>query len=290
MGAIGGLDVAYGASTQVIRTNVMVVECTTTNITAAMGKNTLDLARQGLPEMLAPDFIYFTDDSDADIEDVGWSTLGDFTVDTTGNGTDDSSVLDADGLLRDIRQVPLAPGACGTVGATTALGTVLADPIASNLQLQAVISVGAVELTTLDNSSPAATILAPSILTEATPNTFTSGPNAGVIQGPNADNLYSRAMEVSFETDQTSGRMGVAGHPTGSVGYLDLCGVAEAMVTGFAGTGVDYTAGDLSTMGTQTGVPGRLQSTDSNLAWDDIDDELANNAGIISVVSLAKIA
>jgi hypothetical protein len=290
MGAIGGLDVPYGAATQIVRTNVMVIECTTNDITEQLGRNVLDLARQGLPELIAPDFIYFTDDADADIEDVGWSTVGDFQVDTTGNGTNDSTRLETHGCVRDIRQVPLAPGSTGTVSATTALGTVLADPVPGNLHLQAVLSVGAIELTTLDNASPAAAVIAPSILVEATPNTFAVGPSAGVVQGPNADNLMSRAMEISFETDQTAASMGIAGHPAGAVTYLDLCGIGEAMATGFAGTGVNAAAGDLATLATQSGEPGRLQSTDTNLAWDDIDDELANNAGIISIVSMCKVA
>ena len=73
MGAIGGLDVAYGAQLQIVRTNVLLVEVTSNNVTENGGKNVLELARQGLPAMLKPDMIYCTDDADADIEDVGWS-------------------------------------------------------------------------------------------------------------------------------------------------------------------------------------------------------------------------
>ena len=298
MGAIGGLDVPYGAATQIVRTNVMVVEVTTNNITEQAGRNVLDRAQQGLPELLAPDLIYFTDDNDADIEDVGWSTAADWHVDTTGNDTVDSTRLETNGCVRDIRQVPLASGSTGTVTGTAALGTAVADPVPGNLQLQAVLSCAAVELTTMDNATPAATIIAPLSGTVAggagdptnDPLVITDGPNSGVSQAVNSDNLYARALEVSFEADQTSANMALAGHPAGAVSYLDLSGVAELMASGFAGTGADFTAGDLLTLATQAGEPGRLQSTDTNLAWDDIDDELANNCGIISVVSLCKVA
>ena len=48
MGAIGGLDVAYGAQLQIVRTNVLLVEVTSNNVTENGGKNVLELARQGL--------------------------------------------------------------------------------------------------------------------------------------------------------------------------------------------------------------------------------------------------
>ena len=36
---------------------------------------------------------------------------------------------------------------------------------------------------------------------------------------------------------------------------------------------------------------GQMNTTETtNLAWDDVDDELANNAVIISVLSLARVA
>ena len=57
MGAIGGLDVAYGAQLQVVRTNLLLVEVTSNNVTENGGKNVLELAQQGLPAMLKPDLI-----------------------------------------------------------------------------------------------------------------------------------------------------------------------------------------------------------------------------------------
>ena len=81
--------------------------------------------------------------------------------------------------------------------------------------------------------------------------------------------------------------MAAAGSPAGGVGTLDLSGVGEHLTAGFAGTGANFAAGDLNTLNDGNITLGQLNDgtagASTNYAWDDIDDELANNAAIISV-------
>jgi len=295
MGAIGGLDVAYGAQLQIVRTNVLLIEVTSNNVTENGGKNVLELARQGLPAMLKPDMIYCTDDADADIEDVGWSAASIFqdARDVPGTGSSTFTTADNHGLVRDIREVPLAAGSVTPQAATTALGTVVGFT-GGKFNVEAILSVGAIELTTMDGASPAATLLDPYTLGEAAPNTFSDGPNTGVVAGVDGNNVFSRAMEMSFENSQINATMAAAGAPGGGVGVLDLSGVGEHITGGFAGTGANFGAGDLNTLNSGDITLGQLNDgsagASTNYAWDDIDDELANNAAIISVVSLCRVA
>jgi len=295
MGAIGGLDVAYGAQLQIVRTNVLLVECATaTDVTEFGGKNVLALAQQGLPAMLKPDLIYCTDDTDADIEDVAWSAASIFQGSRDVAGTSTTfTAADNHGLVRDIREVPLAAGSVTPQAASTALGSVVGFT-GGKFNVEAILSIGAIELTTMDGASPAATLLAPYSLTEGTPNTFAAGPNTGVVAGVDGNNVYSRAMQLAFNNSQVNATMAVAGAPAGGVGILDLSGICEFVAAGFAGTGANFGAGDLNTLNSGSITIGQLNDgvagTSTNYAWDDIDDELANNAAIISVVSLCRVA
>jgi hypothetical protein len=295
MGAIGGLDVAYGAQLQVVRTNLLLVEATTNNVAEYGGKNVLELAQQGLPALLKPDLIYCTDDTDADIEDVAWSaaTIFQGTRDVPGTGSTTFTAADHHGLVRDIREVPVAPGSVLPKQATTALGTVVGFT-GGKFNVEAILSIGAIELSTMDGASPAATLLDPYSLAEGTPNTFADGPNTGVVAGVDGNNVYSRAMQLAFNNSQVNATMAVAGAPAGGVGILDLSGICEFVAAGFAGTGADFAAGDLATLNTGDVTLGTLNDgaagSSTAYAWDDIDDELANNAAIISVVSLCRVA
>jgi len=294
MGAIGGLDVAYGAQLQVVRTNLLLVEATTNDVTENGGKNVLELAQQGLPALLKPDLIYCTDDTDADIEDVAWSAASIFQGSRDVNGTSTTfTAADNHGLVRDIREVPVAAGSVLPQQASTALGTAVGFT-GGKFNVEAILSIGAIELTTMDGATPAATLLDPYSLTEGAPNTFADGPNTGVVAGVDGNNVYSRAMQLAFNNSQVNATMAVAGAPAGGVGILDLSGICEFVAAGFAGTGANFGAGDLNTLNSGSITIGQLNDgvagTSTNYAWDDIDDELANNAAIISVVSLCRVA
>ena len=294
MGAIGGLDVAYGAQLQVVRTNLLLVEATTNDVTENGGKNVLELAQQGLPALLKPDLIYCTDDTDADIEDVAWSaaTIFQGSRDVAGTSTT-FTAADNHGLVRDIREVPVAPGSVLPQQASTALGTAVGFT-GGKFNVEAILSIGAIELTTMNGTAPAATLLDPYSLAEGTPNTFADGPNTGVVAGVDGNNVYSRAMQLAFNNSQVNATMAVAGAPAGGVGILDLSGICEFVAGGFAGTGANFGAGDLNTLNSGNITIGKLNDgtagAATNYAWDDIDDELANNAAIISVVSLCRVA
>ena len=161
--------------------------------------------------------------------------------------------------------------------------------------MEAILSIGAIELTTMDGSSPAATLANPYTLCEAHREHVRCNVFTGVVKGIDAGNVFSRAMELSFEESQTNALMAAAGSPAGGVGTLDLSGVGEQLLTaGFAGTGANSAAGDLNTLNDGNITLGQLNDgtagASTNYAWDDIDDELANNAAIISVVSLCRVA
>ena len=56
MGSLGGLDVAYGANAQLVRTNIMVLGCDAADVTTAQMKIAHSLAQQRFPASLKPDY------------------------------------------------------------------------------------------------------------------------------------------------------------------------------------------------------------------------------------------
>ena len=128
MSGIGGLDVSYGARHQIIRTNLAVVETTTTAPSEAQCKSMHDLFDAGLGHsILAPDFLITMDGGAT--PSLATAT---FQVDTTGNGSADSTVVSKGPLLRDPRQVPLTPNSAPSpVGELSAQDALVADVAAS---------------------------------------------------------------------------------------------------------------------------------------------------------------
>ena len=101
MGAIGGLDVAYGASTQIVQTNTLVVEvdATNDNNTVAAAARVLSRCQQVMPSAIAPDYIAF----------VASGALTEGYYDTA------PTEISQNGVLKDITAVPVAGT---TMGAT----------------------------------------------------------------------------------------------------------------------------------------------------------------------------
>ena len=118
--------------------------------------------------------------------------------------TTDLSVTSVRSLLRLEASLPQQ--------ATTALGSTVGFT-GGKFNVEAILSIGAIELTTMDGASPAATLADPYTLAEGAPNTFGDGPNGGVVAGIDAGNVFSRAMELSFEESQTNALMAAAGSP-----------------------------------------------------------------------------
>ena len=91
MASLGGLDVAFGSSLQLVRTNVLVVETDTTT-TKAMAEVVHSVASRKYPAAVRPDFTCFVADGD---------------VDATGYATPLTDIVEGN-ILKDINNVPLA--------------------------------------------------------------------------------------------------------------------------------------------------------------------------------------
>ena len=91
MASLGGLDVAFGSSLQLVRTNVLVVETDATT-TKAMAEVVHSVASRKYPAAVRPDFTCFVADGD---------------VDATGYATALTDIVEGN-ILKDINNVPLA--------------------------------------------------------------------------------------------------------------------------------------------------------------------------------------
>ena len=113
MTSIGGLDVAYGARMQVVRTNVMCLALASTGLANAttVPKFILNTYKEALKgTVIEPDFLYIYEV--ADLDGSGFTTAavanGLFNQDNSGDGTADVTAMEVNGILRDIQQCPLA--------------------------------------------------------------------------------------------------------------------------------------------------------------------------------------
>lgn len=91
MASLGGLDVAFGSSLQLVRTNVLVVETDATT-TKAMAEVVHSVASRKYPAAVRPDFTCFVADGD---------------VDATGYASALTDIVEGN-ILKDINAVPLA--------------------------------------------------------------------------------------------------------------------------------------------------------------------------------------
>jgi hypothetical protein len=156
MTSIGGLDVAFGARMQVVRTNVMCLAVATTGLakSTTVPKFILDTYKEGLKgTVIEPDFLYIyeiTDMTGSGFTEAGADAL--FDQDNSGDGTADNTAMEVNGILRDIRQVPLAVNSAyaDTTAAHAGEGSAHTlhtyDNIHGNLALESVLSLSAVAL------------------------------------------------------------------------------------------------------------------------------------------------
>ena len=91
MVSLGGLDVAFGAQLQLVRTNVLVVETDSTT-TKAMAEVVHSVASRKYPAAVRPDFTCFVADGD---------------VDATGYASALTDIVEGN-ILKDINAVPMA--------------------------------------------------------------------------------------------------------------------------------------------------------------------------------------
>ena len=158
MTSIGGLDVAFGARMQVVRTNVMCLALASTGLANAttVPKFILNTYKEGLKgTVIEPDFLYIYEISEINVSS-GFTTAavmdGLFNQDNSGDGTADSTALEVNGVLRDIRQTPLAVNSAfaDTTAAHAAFSVATPlhtyDNIQGNLALESVLSLSAIAL------------------------------------------------------------------------------------------------------------------------------------------------
>ena len=308
MSGIGGLDVSYGARHQIVRTNVAVVQTVTTAPTEAQMKSIADLLDQGLSHtMLAPDFVVAM--SAADTPSLATTA---FQVDTTGNGSVDSTFVAKGGLLRDARQTPLARGSStGASAELPAIGTLLSDQgetatalatvQSGNLVLEAVLNVGAALLSGTVGTATSG-ISAFNVGEENSGGTTASGAaNDAALIGEltlgatSASGVYSAALASAVSQMDDSDDYKVAGHPEGQVGLLNLGPIANAMLDDVTAVQI---GGNLATVLSNHATSGRAQagSTTSNaatftnlLSATSTASTIGGATGIISAISIAKV-
>jgi hypothetical protein len=308
MSGIGGLDVSYGARHQIVRTNVAVVQTVTTAPTEAQMKSISDLLDQGLSHtMLAPDFVVAM--SAADTPSLATTA---FQVDSTGNGSVDSTFVSKGALLRDARQTPLARGSStGASAELPAIGTLLSDQAATstalatvqsgNLVLEAVLNVGAALLSNTVGTATSG-ISAFNVGEENAAGTQASGAaNDAAIIGEltlgatSASGVYSSALASAVSQMDNAADYDVAGHPEGQVGLLDLGPIANAMLDDVTAVNI---GGNLATVLSNHAVSGRAQAGDATtnaanftnlISASSTASTIGQATGIISAVSIAKV-
>jgi hypothetical protein len=308
MSGIGGLDVSYGARHQIVRTNVAVVQTVTTAPTEAQMKSIADLLDQGLSHtMLAPDFVVAM--SSANTPSLATTS---FQVDTTGNGSVDSTFVSKGALLRDARQTPLARGSStGASAELPAIGTLLSDQAetstalatvqSGNLVLEAVLNVGAALLSGTVGTATSG-ISAFNVGEENTGGTTASGASddAAIIGeltlgATSASGVYSAALASAVSQMDDADDYKVAGHPEGQVGLLNLGPIANAMLDDVTAVNI---GGNLATVLSNHATSGRAQagSTTANaatftnlLSATSSASTIGAATGIISAISIAKV-
>ena len=308
MSGIGGLDVSYGARHQIVRTNVAVVQTVTTAPTEAQMKSIADLLDQGLSHtMLAPDFVVAM--SAADTPSLATTA---FQVDTTGNGSVDSTFVAKGGLLRDARQTPLARGSStGASAELPAIGTLLSDQgetatalatvQSGNLVLEAVLNVGAALLSGTVGTATSG-ISAFNVGEENSGGTTASGAaNDAALIGEltlgatSASGVYSAALASAVSQMDDSDDYKVAGHPEGQVGLLNLGPIANAMLDDVTAVQI---GGNLATVLSNHATSGRAQAGSTTaqaatftnlLSTAGSSGTIGGATGIISAISIAKV-
>ena len=280
MTSIGGLDVAYGARMQVVRTNVMCLALATTGLANAttVPKFILNTYKEALKgTVIEPDFLYIYEI--ADMTGSGFTTAavanGLFNQDNSGDGTADVTALEVNGVLRDIRQVPLAVNSAfaDTTAAHNSEGAAHTlhnySDINGNLALESVLSLSAFALddTAADQAATGVFSDAGSADTNAQAGLF---PQA--IQGLAFKDVYDNA------TASTGGNLDAGSKNTGmhkGPFTVNLQTALQQLETGPAiATGANASNVDAFTASTSFG---------------DIAAEITGDAGIITMTSFAKV-
>ncbi len=294
MGSLGGLDVAYGASTQIVRTNVLCVNVASTGVNAAGAQALHSILNQGLPSLIAPDFTYFYETADTDGAGLTQSAQESlFDQDPNNDGTNETTLFASGGVLRNLKETPLVPGSAhanraasgsaATLAASVAFGATIndlldatdADVAGGNMALMSVLQASIMDLDSATASSEADDLFT------ARDDATDGGATEAIAVDGLVSGIMSDAMVQSYENfagTSTFSGSATAGHNTGggnvfTMNLLPL--LAKSDLDGAAG----ITPG--------TGVVNDLDSLTDTVGTALAD--IAGNASIISVTSLARI-
>ena len=280
MTSIGGLDVAFGARMQVVRTNVLCLALANTGLANAttVPKFILNTYKEGLKgTVIEPDFLYIYEVAQINASS-GYTTAavmdGLFNQDNSGDGTADTTALEVNGVLRDIRQTPLTVNSAfaDTTAAHAVFSTATPlhtyDNIQGNLALESVLSLSAMGL------ADATADLTAGVFSDAADADADaeSGIFPQAVQALAFKDVYDNAMAT------TGGNLNAGSKYTGMhkgpftvnlTKALQQLETGAGIATGAAAATVDaYTAS--TTFGTMA-------------------NDLSSDAGIISMTSFAKV-
>ena len=280
MASIGGLDVAFGARMQVVRTNVMCIAIADTGLanSTTVPKYILNTYKEALKgTVVEPDFLYLYEVADMDGSGFTTAAVSNslFNQDNSGDGTADVTALEVDGVLRDIRQVPLSKNSAfaDTTAAHAAEGAAHTlhnyYDINGNLALESVLSLSAFALD--DTAADQAATGVFSDNADADTNAM-AGLFPQAIQGLAFKDVYDNA------TASTGGNLDAGSKYTGmhkGPFTVDLTTALQQLETGPAiATGAAAATLDAYTASTTFGT---------------MAADITGDAGIISMVSLAKV-
>ena len=280
MTSIGGLDVAFGARMQVVRTNVLCLALAGTGLANAttVPKFILNTYKEGLKgTVIEPDFLYIYEVAQINASS-GYTTAavmdGLFNQDNSGDGTADTTALEVNGVLRDIRQTPLAVNSAfaDTTAAHAVFSTATTlhtyDNIQGNLALESVLSLSAMGL------ADATADLTAGVFSDAADADVDaeSGIFPQAVQALAFKDVYDNAMAT------TGGNLNAGSKYTGmhkGPFTVDLTGPLKQLETGVGiATGAAAATVDAYTSSTTFGT---------------MAADLSSDAGIISMTSFAKV-
>tara|TARA_B100000073_G_scaffold304822_1_gene273647 strand:- start:755 stop:1600 length:846 start_codon:yes stop_codon:yes gene_type:complete len=280
MASIGGLDVAFGARMQVVRTNVMCIAIADTGLanSTTVPKYILNTYKEALKgTVVEPDFLYLYEVADMDGSGFTTAAVSNslFNQDNSGDGTADVTALEVNGILRMISQCPLAVNSAyaDTTAAHGAEGAAHTAhnyyDINGNLALESVLSLSAMALddTAADQAATGVFSDNASADTNAMAGLF---PQA--IQALAFKDVYDNA------TASTGGNLDAGSKYTGmhkGPFTVDLTTALQQLETGPAiATGAAAATLDAYTSSTTFGT---------------MAADITGDAGIISMTSLAKV-
>ena len=280
MTSIGGLDVAFGARMQVVRTNVMCLALADTGLanSTTVPKYILNTYKEALKgTVVEPDFLYIYEVADMDGSGFTTAAVSNslFNQDNSGDGTADVTALEVSGVLRMISQCPLAVNSAfaDTTAAHAAEGAAHTAhnyyDINGNLALESVLSLSAMAL-----DDTAADVAATGVFSD----NASADPNAMAGLFPQAIQALAFKDVYDNATASTGGNLDAGSKYTGmhkGPFTVDLTTALQQLETGPSiATGADAATVDAWTSSTSFGT---------------IAAAITGDAGIISMTSLAKV-